>query len=193
LAFGLWTDVLARRAAPPARWILAAVACLLVGCAAPAPQITRTAANRVLGESVIAARILIPETLSGVTGPVELEATRVTIQTEGTPTVRPVPLSPDGYLLASLPPGRYRLTGWESRAGRATRFGPLDVPFEVPLPDRLYYLGTLSLVARTADRYILQVGDQFDEAMRYLVAEHPRLTGPYERHLLTIPAGTLGR
>ncbi len=173
---------------------LAAVAlAALVGCPAPLPQVTRTPVTPAPGESVILARLQIPEALSGVSGPVEREAVRVTIQTEGAQAVRPIPLSPAGYLLASLPPGRYRLAGWESRAGRATRFGPLDVPFEVPQPDRLYYLGTLSLLPETTERYHLQVDDQFDETMRYLAAEHPRLAGPYERRLLTPPAGTPGR
>ncbi len=168
--------------------IIAAAASALGGCPAPPPQVTRTAVTPAPGGSVIVARLQIPEALSGVSGPVELEAVRVTIQTEGAQAVRPVPLSPAGYLLASLPPGRYRLAGWESRAGRATRFGPLDVPFEVPQPDRFYYLGTLSLLPQTTERYRLQVDDQFDEAMRYLTAEHPRLAGPYERRLLALPA-----
>jgi len=174
-----------RRAAAAA--LGAAAACLAVGCAAPLPQLAPYTVNRASGESIILARVQIPEALSGVAGPVERDAVRVTIQAEGRQDVRPTPLSPAGYLLASLPPGRYRLTGWESRAGRATRFGPLDVPFEVPLPDRSYYLGTLSLLPQTTERYRLQVDDQFGEAMRYLAAEQPRLSGAYERRLLTAP------
>ena len=176
-----------RRAASRGLALAVAAACLAVGCAVPLPQVTPYTVNRVPGESIIAARVQIPEALSGVAGPVERDAVRVTIQAEGGQSVRPTPLSPAGYLLASLPPGRYRVTGWESRAARATRFGPLDVPFEVPLPDRSYYLGTLSLLPRTTERYRLQVDDQFDEAMRYLAAEHPHLAGTYERHLLTVP------
>ncbi len=167
----------------------AGLAAILAGCAAPMPQVTRYAVGLTPGESVIVARVQIPEALSGVAGSVEREAVRVTIQAEGLPAVRPLLLSPTGYLLASLPPGRYRLTGWESRAGRATRFGSLDVPFEVPSPDRFYYLGTLSLLPQTTERYRLQVDDQFDEAMRYLTAEYPRLAGPYARRLLTLPGG----
>ena len=170
-----------------------AVAFVVAACPAPLPQVTRYAVNPAPGESVIVARVQIPEALSGVAGPVELEAARVTIQTEGAQAVRPIPLSPAGYLLARLPPGRYRLAGWESRAGRASRFGPLDVPFDIPQPDRFIYLGTLSLLPQTTERYRLQVDDRFDEAMRYLTAEHPRLAGPYERRLLSLPAGTPGR
>jgi hypothetical protein len=166
---------------------LAAAACLTVGCAAPLPQVAPYTVSRTSGESIIVARVQIPELFSGVAGTVERDAVRVTIQAEGGQNVRRIPLSPAGYLLASLPPGQYRLTGWESRAGRATRFGPLDVPFEVPLPDRFYYLGTLSLLPQTLERYGLQVDDEFDEAMRYLGAEHPRLGGSYERRLLTVP------
>jgi hypothetical protein len=167
--------------------LAAAAVCLAAGCAAPPPQVAPYTVSRTPGESIIVARVQIPEVLSGVAGPVERDAVRVTIQAEGGQSVRPTPLSPAGYLLASLPPGRYRLTGWESRAGRATHFGPLDLPFEVPLPDRLLYLGTLSLLPQTPERYRLQVDDRFDEAMRYLAAEHPRLAGPYERRLLALP------
>ncbi len=166
----------------------AAMGAALAGCATPTPQVTRSTVTRVPGESVIVARLQIPGAVSGLTGAAEADALRVTIQTEGTQVVRPTPLTPAGYLLATLPPGRYRLTAWESRAQRATHYGPLDLPFEVPQPDRLYYLGTIAFEAQTAERYRIQVGDQFDEAMRYLVADHTHLAGPFERRLLAPPA-----
>lgn len=159
------------------------------GCATlPAPQVTPYRVTRVPGESIILARVQIPPAISGVSGAVEPDAVRLTIQTEGSQAVRPTPLTPAGYLLASLPPGRYRLASWESRVARVTRFGPLDVPFEVPLPDKFYYLGTLVLVGQTTERYVLVVGDHLDEALRYLTAEQPHLAGPYERRLLTVPS-----
>ena len=160
------------------------------GCAAaPPPQVARATVTRGPGESIVLARVQIPEALSGVTGAVGPDAVRVTIQTEGTQTVRPTPLTSAGYLLASLPPGRYRLVSWESRVARTSRFGPLEVPFEVPLPERFYYLGALTLLGQTTERYRLQVDDRLDEAMRYLVAEQPQLAATYERRLLTLPAG----
>lgn len=138
---------------------------------------------------MVVARVQIPEALSGVAGAVEPDAVRVTIQAEGSQAVRSLPLTPAGYLLASLPPGRYRLVSWEARMARTSRFGTLEIPFEVPLPGKLYYIGTLSLVGQTSERYRLQVDDGFDEAMRYLVTEQPQLSGTYERRLLTIPGG----
>ncbi len=168
---------------------LAALALVAAGCAAPpAPKVVRTPVIRAPGESIILARVQIPSAISGVSGAVEPDAVRVTIQAEGSQAVRPTPLTPAGYLLASLPPGRYRLASWESRVARVSRFGPLDVPLEVPLPDKFYYLGTLVLVGQTTERYVLVVGDHLDEAMRYLTAEQPQLAGPYERRLLAIPS-----
>lgn len=163
---------------------LAAGVLIFAGCAAPRPEVTRFDVPRVPGESIVLARIRIPEAVSGVSGPRERDAVRVTVQAEGLEAVRPIPLSSDGYFLTSLPPGRYRLTGWDSRAGRATQFGPLEVPFEVPSADALYYLGTLSLVPHASERYLLQVGEEFEEAMRYIRAEHPRLAGDFQRRLL---------
>ncbi len=171
-----------------------AFAVAFAGCATPPrPEVARTVVARVPGEAIIVARVQIPDTISGVSGAAEPGAVRVIIQTEGSQTVRPAPLTPSGYLLVSLPPGRYRMASWESRVARASRFGPLDVPFEVPRPDAFYYLGTLTLVGQTTERYRLQVNDRLDEAMLYLTAEQPQLAGPYERRLLTLPAGTLGR
>ncbi len=169
---------------------LAALAALAVAaCAAPKPQVARYTVTRVPGESIAMGRVEIPEAVSGMTGGVEPDALRVTIQTESTQMVRPTPLTPTGYLLASLPPGKYRIVSWESRASRAARFGPLDVPFEIPSPDRFYYLGTLSLDPQTTERYRLRVLDQLDEAMRYLTAEQPHLAGAFERRLPTLPTG----
>jgi hypothetical protein len=165
------------------------LALALAGCAAaPPPKVVRTPLIRAPGQSIILARIQIPPAISGVSGAVEPDAVRVTIQAEGSQAVRPTPLTSAGYLLASLPPGRYRLASWESRVARVSRFGPLEVLFEVPLPDTFYYLGTLVLVGQTTERYVLVVGDHLDEAMRYLTAEQPQLAGPYERRLLTLPA-----
>ena len=170
---------------------LAALAALAVAaCAAPKPQVARYTVSRAPGESIAMGRVEIPDAVSGIRGGVEPDAVRVTIQTEGAQTVRPTPLTPAGYLLISLPPGKYRIVSWESRASRAAQFGPLDVPFEIPSPDRFYYLGTLTLDAQTTERYRLRVADQLDEAMRYLIAEHPHLAGPFERRLLTLPAAT---
>ena len=181
-----------RGAAAAAVFTALAVAC--AGCAAPPrPEVARTVVARVPGEAIIVARVQIPDAISGVSGAAEPDALRVTIQTEGSQTVRPTPLTPSGYLLASLPPGRYRLASWESRVARASRFGPRDVPFEVPRPDTFYYLGTLTLVGQTTERYRLQVDDRLDEALRYLTAEQAQLAGPYERRLLTLPAGRLAR
>lgn len=160
----------------------------VAGCAAPAPQVSRYTVNRVAGESIAVARIVIPDAVSGVSGSPEADAVRVTIQTEGSPqTVRPTPLTPAGYLLVSLPPGRYRLVSWEARTGHGSHFGPLDVPFEIPSADRFYYLGTLSLDPQTTERYRLRVADQLDEAMRYLTANQPHLAGTFERRLLLVP------
>jgi hypothetical protein len=169
--------------------IFAALALVAGGCAAtPPPKVLRAPVSRAPGESIILARVQIPAAISGVSGAVPPDAVRVTIQTEGAQAVRPTPLTPAGYLLASLPPGSYRLASWESRVAQVSRFGPLDVPFEVPLPDKFYYLGTLVLVGQTTERYVLVVGDHLDEAMRYLTAEQPRLAGSYERRLLVIPS-----
>jgi hypothetical protein len=159
------------------------------GCAAaPPPPVARATLTRAPGESVVRARVHIPEAISGVSGPAGPDAVRVTIQAEGSQSVRPMPLTPAGYLLASLPPGRYRLVSWESRVARVSRFGPLEVPFEIPLPGKFYYLGALTLVGQTTERYRLQVDERFEEAMRYLLSEQPQLSAPYERRLLALPS-----
>ena len=168
--------------------LVGAVVCIfLAGCQTTRPQVARHTIRRVPGESIVVARVLIPAGLSGLWGGREVDSLRLTIQTEGTQAVRPTPVTPAEYLLASLPPGRYRITGWEARAERATNFGSLDVRFDVPQTDRLYYLGTLVFDPQTTERYRLRVDDEYDAAMRYLTADHSHLTGPYERRLLTFP------
>ena len=178
-----------REEVPGVAALLLLAAAAAAGCAPPPPpQVARASVTRAPGESIVVARVQIPEAVSGVAGAAEPDAVRVTIQTEGSQTVRTTPLTPTGYLLASLPPGRYRLVSWEARVARASRFGALEIPFEVPLPEKFYYLGALFLVGQTTERYRLQVDDRFDEAMRYLVVEQPQLAGGYERRLLVIPS-----
>ena len=167
--------------------VLAAAGLAAAGCQVPPPAVTPTTVLRVPGESIVLLRVQIPEEISGLRGAWRQGALRLTIQTEGGQAVRPTPVTPAGYLLASLPPGRYRIPGWEAQGDRSTAFGPLDLRFEVPEPDRLYYLGTLGLEPQTTERYRPRVTDEFEAAMRYLTAEHPHLAGSYERRLLSVP------
>ena len=168
-------------------WPMVATVAVIAGCRMPVPEPSPTTVARVPGESVIVARVLIPPAVAELPAAPAKDAVRITIQAEGTSVVRPVPLTPAGYLLASLPPGGYRMVSWEARGDRQTAYGPLDVPFDIPAPDRLYYLGTLAFEPQTAERYRLRITDQLDEAMRYLAANHAHLVATPERRLPVVP------